>query len=246
MIKDNNKKTNNKITVLTPMLFALNCKYIEPSLSYEQYLLEVVNGSREFFAKYRKPTEFFWLQKEQSHGEDDIASSIYSMDFKLIVNQYMMNAKSKNKPEVDYSHQKYGFITVQEKPEQVQGSFNNILIDLWNLKKETLESEKQRDYISRLMKNLRKNKNLFLYYPYEFTSENDIAGETFEGVLTAFFRTIIEYRVSKQPERDTFLCIKSNQWFFIYEWSSGGFKYRDRVHEAVCPTYRDIKLYAVY
>ena len=231
--------------ILTPKFFVLNCKYIVPSMTYERYLIEVVNGSLDFFAHKRRITEQFRLHESQSKGEDDAFSSLYSMDFKLLVNQEFMNSMAKNKPEVDYSHMKDGFVFVSKK-NRTPIIDNNIIFDLMTLKKEDIDKNQLDDTVSNVLKNLRKSKNLFLYYPYEFQSSSDYSYTCFESFLNDALKTIMEYRTEKQPSKDTFICIKNNKWFLIYEWTSNGFVFRDNVHEILCANYRDVKLYSVH
>ena len=54
------------------------------------------------------------------------------------------------------------------------------------------------------------------------------------------------YRDKEQPKRDTFVCIKVNEYFGIFEWIDGGFLLRDTVHEMLCANYRDAQTYSVY
>jgi len=234
------------IEVLTPKFFALNCKFIASSMTYEHYLIEVVNGSLCFFNQFRSPFEQFRLQKNQSNGEDDVFSSRYSMDFKLLVDQDVMNAMAKNKPDVDYSHKKEGFISVHEKNDKTPVPNKNILLELMALQESDLKSDTLNSSVVNILKYLRKNKNLFIYYPYEFLSKENHPGQAFVGVLNIALNSIMEYRVKEQPDNDTFLCIKANQWFLIYEWTSNGFVFRDSVHEMLCGNYRDARLYSLY
>ena len=204
------------------------------------------DGSLSLFAQKRTRFEQFQLQETQAHGEDDAKSSLYSIDFKLLVDQDVMNAMFKNKPDIDRSHEREGFIFVQEKKDKVPVPSNNILLDLMALKESDIESGTVSKTVKSLLENLKKEKNLFLYYPYEFSSQNDLPGSAFVGVLNKALGVIMNYRAKEQPTKDTFLCIKSNQWFLIYEWTSSGFVYRDRVNELLCGNYRDAKLYSLY
>ena len=235
------------IDILTPKYFALNCKYIVPGMTYEHYLIDVINSSSFFYQKKRM-WERFELQKDQAHGESDACSSLYSIDFKLLVDEDVMKAMAKNKPEVDYSHMAQGFIFTKTKleAEQVPVPNKNILIELMVLSKDSLESGQANPTVRSLLKNLKKRKNLFLYYPYEFSSEQKIPLARFDSILNITMSKVMEYRVKEQPHMDTFVCIKVNEYFGIFEWKNGEFILRDAVHELLCGNYRDAKLYSVY
>ena len=233
------------IEILTPKYFVLNCKYIVPGMTYEHYLVDVINGSSFFYQKKRL-WERFELQENQAHGEDDAKSSLYGIDFKLLVDQDVMNAMFKNKPDIDRSHESEGFIFVKDKKDKVPVPSNNVLLDLMLLKESDIESENMSKTVKSLLENMEKEKNLFLYYPYEFSSKSDLPGSAFLGVLNNALGVIMNYRYKQQPTKDTFLCIKSNQWFLIYEWTPEGFICRDRVNELLCGNYRDAKLYSLY
>ena len=55
------------------------------------------------------------MVKKQAHGEPDAATSTYQMDFKLLVDEDVMQARYKNMPEIDYSHSSEGFIFTKTK-----------------------------------------------------------------------------------------------------------------------------------
>ena len=232
------------INIENPKFFSLNCKHIVPRLTYEDYLIDVVNYS--MFFKSKCNYENYHLESNQSNGENDIISSTYCMDFKLIIDQETMRSMGKNKPEVDYSKIKQGFINVKTKTDEHITPFRNILFELLELKEFDLQDGVVNETINSLIKNLKKDKNLFLYYPYEFNCKNDIYPSKFENIFTKAFVFLMIKRTDMFPGRDTFLCIKINSNFIIYEWYANKFVYRDKVPDILCTTYRDVKLYSVY
>lgn len=235
-----------EIRVVEPKYFMMKCEFISPALSYEHYLIEIVNGSRFFGDKCPFP-EKYRLQENQSQGEDDVVSSAYSLDFKLLVDQDTMNLLSKNRPEVDYSHKKQGYILIKTKQPSSPAVCKNMLLELSGIEKEEFYSgDGLNDSMKSLRKNLGKDKNLFIYYPYEFVSENEIVGDVFADMLTAIMKTILEYRTSVQGARDTYVCFKANSYFLIFEWDGSRLVYRDRVHEVFCGNYRDAKSFSFY
>ena len=233
------------IKLLTPKYFTLNCRFIVPEISYEHYLVEVVNGSRFFRSKCHH-MEQYQLEEEQSHGENDVVSSIYCMDFKLLVDQTVMSSMSKNRPEVDYSKMHQGLIFVKTKDHVKKPKLSNILLQIMDVQKEDIHACTVNNTIMNLLKNLKKEKNLFIYYPYEFSSDTDMDPAIFAKLLTDTLRAVMEYREKVCPNRDTYMCIKANKWFLIYEWEKEQFIFRDKVHEILCSNYIDVRLYSVY
>lgn len=64
--------------------------------------------------------------------------------------------------------------------------------------------------------------------------------------LTGIFKEVLKYRDEQCGNVDTFICIKVNQFFLIFEWSNQQFVFRDKVNDISCTNYRDIKTYSVY
>ena len=190
--------------------------------------------------------EQYQLEKEQSHGENDVVSSIYCMDFKLLVDQNVMNSMNKSCPEVDYSKMSQGLIFVKTKKQAELPQSPNILLQIMDVQKEDIQSGTVKNTIKSLLKNLKKDKNLFIYYPYEFSSDTDVNPTVFAKLLTDTLSAVMEYRKKKCPNRDTYICIKANTWFLIYEWKKEQFIFQDSVHEILCGNYSDAKLYSVY
>ena len=54
------------------------------------------------------------------------------------------------------------------------------------------------------------------------------------------------YRDELKIDKDTFLCLKINDYFEIYEWRTPKFVMVDKVSEYLSGNYRDLKTYSVY
>ena len=118
-----------RINVNEPKYFMLNCKYIVPKLTYEAYLIDVVNASL-FFKEKCPLKEHYKLVTEQSNGENDVYCSSYQLDFKLLVDEDVMRIRNKNIPDIDYSNMSKGFIISKSKKEISEVPKNNILKDI--------------------------------------------------------------------------------------------------------------------
>ncbi|MBC8571459.1 hypothetical protein [Zongyangia hominis] len=232
--------------VIDPKYFMLNCKFIDRGLLYEDDLIEVLNWSRFFRNKSQDKSEYV-APTSQDSGEADAYSTEYQIDFKLVVDEEVMQGLNKNKPTVDKKHIKQGIIIVNDNPNPTPIPPKNILADIMSIFMDEIQSNRlSSNTIKHFIENLEKNKNLLLYYPYEYVSNTVYPVQAFSNMLTQVFRIPLIYRKQKCPDKDTFACIKVNKNFLIFEWIEDAFVYRDSVNELLCATYRDYKLYSVF
>ncbi len=231
--------------IIRPKYLMLNGKNAFPNVTYEDFLIDIINSSQYFSAKHSF-MEHFVLTTEQAHGEDDAYTSTYQLDFKLLVGSDVMRARNRNMPEVDYSHASEGFVftktkTYEEEPDET------ILLDIAQLKIDDLRGNVYtNDSIKSVVKNIKKPKNILIYYPYEFVYDNKMEYKLFVSEVMNAFNTLLTYREELELGKDTFLCIKVNDYFEIYEWVNKNFVYRDKVSEYLSANYLDLKRYSVY
>lgn len=234
------------LQVIDPKYFMMNCKFVGQGLTYENYLIEILNWS-SFFRSKSKDLSEYTAPKKQDNGEADAYSSEYQIDFKLLVNEEVMCSLSKNKPTVDKSHIDQGIIIVNDNPNPIPIAHKNILADIMSI---SITEVQNRNFLSDTAKhyieNLEKNKNLLLYYPYEYIGDAAYSVTGFSKMLEQVFSTSLSYWKQKYPDKDTFICIKVNEYFLIFEWFDNTCIYRDRVNELLCATYRDFKLYSFF
>ncbi len=229
-----------------PKFLMLNGKNAFPGITYEHFLIDVINGSL-YFAQKRSFMEHYRLMDEQSHGEDDVFSSTYQLDFKLLVSKEVMRELNKNMPEVDYSKMSQGFIFTKTKEKVSDIPQDYILRDIKDSKIEDLRKESYKNStIFSLIKNFKKPKNLFMYYPYEYKGVSEFMMRGLDNQTTDIFRNVLTYRDELDLNKDTFVCFKINDFFAILEWVDKHFILRERVSEFLCGNYRDAKAYSVY
>lgn len=234
------------LQVIEPKYFMLNCKFIGTGMSYEDYLLDILNWSSFFRNKSQNHSEYR-APKSQDKGEADAYSSEYQIDFKLLVDEDVMCALSKNRPTVIKEHIKQGIIIVNDNPDPSPVPSRNVFADIMGITLDEIEHNSySSDTARHFMNNLEKEKNLFLYYPYEFVSDTSYPTNAFANMLTQVFKIPLCYRKQKYSDKDTFVCIKVNEYFLIFEWENDSFVYRDRVNELLCSAYRDYKLYSFF
>lgn len=232
--------------LIEPQFFMLNCKYIGSGLSYEDYLFDILNWSSFFKSKTGDGSDYIRPESE-SLGEADASSTGYQIDFKLLINEEMMRGLSKNTPTVDKTHLKQGFIMINDHPNPAPVAKRNVLLDIMNITDEEIKTSVfKSDTASHFMKNLTKDKNLFLYYPYEYSCSGKIPLAGLLNMFAKVFQIPLRYRTEILPERDTFFCFKVKSNFLIFEWISRRFVYRDSVPELLCSSYMDFKHYSFY
>lgn len=232
--------------IIIPKYLMLNGKNAFPNVTYEHFLIDIINFSQYFSTKHSF-MEHFVLTTEQSHGEDDAYTSTYQLDFKLLVGSDVMRARNRNMPEVDYSHSSEGFVFTKTKECEEEEPDETILLDITQLKIEDLRNEVfTNDSIKSVVKNIKKPKNIFMYYPYEFIFDNKIEYAANVSEVLKVFRTLLTYRDELELGKDTFLCIKVNDYFEIYEWIGKELVYRDKVSEYISANYLDLKTYSIY
>lgn len=193
------------MNIIQPKYLMLNGKNAFPKVTYENFLIDIINFS-QYFSKKHSFMEHFILTTEQAHGEDDAYTSTYQLDFKLLVGTNVMRVKNRNMPEVDYSHMSQGFIfsKTQEVEEEIPDE--NILLDIAKVKIEDLKKEVYANStIKSVVKNIKKPKNLFMYYPYEYVLKNNAEYVlVVPGILNAF-KNLLIYRDELKIDKDTFL-----------------------------------------
>jgi hypothetical protein len=158
-----------------------------------------------------------------------------------------MRERNKNMPEIDYSQMSKGFIFSKSKEKVSEVPPDTILADIKACKIEDLRAEcYKNETIKSFIKNIKKEKNLFMYYPYEYVDVTEGMMRNFVCQVNDIFENVLEYRDELDLKKDTFVCFKINDYFVILEWVNKNFVIRDVVDELLCANYKDAKLYSVY
>lgn len=218
--------------------YLINCKKIFSDYSYEVILLDIINHSKYFLKKSN--WQHYDEPDSESHSEDDANTEQYKLDFKLLVSQKMVHIKSKNAPDVDYSHLDNGYITVQTHNIEPYVD-DNILFKLLNFDVNSDDED-----LKSILKNLNKKKNLFWFFPFEFSSENTLTKEKLTNFLNYFLKSFLEYRLNSRPNYDTYVCVKYGQVFVIYKQDGTNLIEIDEVNELICSAYRKIDKLSLY
>ena len=232
--------------VQEPALFLLKCNYIKQGLSYEDYLIDVLNCSM-FFGRKKPFTEQYRKPESEAHGECDAVSSTYTIDFKLLADEEVMRVRTKNRPSVDYSRLAKGMVFVKTSTANAEIPRDTLIRDIYRLKMDDITNEDfQNPSLKGLIKNLKKPKNLLLYLPYEYTENRLDVAKLFAGMLTLAFSELMKYRQQEQPEYETYLCVHVNACFMIFQWVQDSFVFVDRIPEICSSSYMEYKQFALY
>ena len=234
------------IQIIDPKYFMLNCKYIGNELSYEDYLLDILNAS-QYFMKKAGDHMGYVSPKSEDNGESDAISTEYQIDFKLLIDEDVMRGLNKNKPSVSREYIRQGIIIVNDNPSPTPISQKNILNDIIQITLEDIINDSLKSDTSKhFIRNIEKNKNLFLYYPYEYVCPKQYSIAALLYMFTQIFNVSLSYRKEKVSNRDTYLCVKVNEYFLVFEWFDEKFIFVDGVHELLCSSYLNYKPYAFF
>ena len=239
-------KVGDYLKIEQPKYLMLNGKNAFPNVTYENFLIDILNSS-QFFRSKCSFMERYILVDEQSNGENDAYTSDYQVDFKLLIGDNIMRARYKNAPDVDYSQTSKGFIFTKTREVQEEVPDETILLDISKCKIEDLcKGQYANNTIKSVVKNIKKPKNLFMYYPYEFIDVNEVEYKIFITEVLKTFDNLLQFRDELDLGKDTFLCLKINKDFVIYEWYERKLLLRDTVNELLIANYRGLKTYSVY
>ena len=202
------------------------------SYSYEEYLVEYVNQS-EFFRKKAGKKEYTWI-KEQPSGECDCVSELYEIDFKRIASKTKLQACNLFSPQIHVENgwTGYGSAKVEQDDERYKPISTTILYAaLRPMIRDAFDATRQNktkrsgieDDIRCYLENLMTDKNLFLFFPYNFFfDENDNFDLglqlAIEG-LNQDFRESLLYRQEKLPDKDTYFAFLYAHHLILLEWN---------------------------
>lgn len=216
-------------------------KGIDP-YRYSDYLLELINAT-PFFRK-KSEGEVYVSPSSEAHGEWDCISKQYQLDFKLIASKTAMQARSIFSSQIYYDKGVTTYcgsrVDSQSKnyhPIEATRIFAALrplsLEDLRRIRgQEEYDKQAERD-VAWLLKTLETDKNLFLFFPYNFyfDENNDISlGQNLaiQGVESDF-RQALAYRSDCCPNRDTYLSFLYVRQFIITVWENASLRFVDAI-----------------
>lgn len=243
-----------------PLPAALICKGFIGGMAdcdYEIYLREVVNASA--FFRRKSNGEEYSAPLTESLGEWDCISDSYSLDFKLFASETALRARKLFSggiykmaegvtaycaPKIESSNPKY-------KPIQATRIFAALrsldmaelkVIRNSNAKKQGVDTD-----IKALLETLETQKNILMFFPYEFFTETDndfttVASEIITGLSNDFSETF-KYRKDIAAQFDTYFVFIYAGHFVLAELCEGKMRLVETINEMSSPTYMKIKSY---
>ena len=182
----------------------------EEKCNYEQYLLELLNHSLWF--QHYHPGGFS-APNSEAHGECDAFNNDYKIDFKLFASKTALRARSVLSHQI--RRQQDGVIIYMTSRDRGQIRATRLHAAFRGTSLSELEKLRQTE-----VKRLETQKNLLLFFPYDFTFKepheyrNAIAA--IEAGISNDFQSAFQYRAEKAGEYDTFLCcLYDNHFLFV-------------------------------
>ena len=250
---------DNTLTVkLLPA--ALICKnFIDgmDNCNYEIYLREVVNASAYFSDKANGKE--YTAPLEETHGEWDCISDSYSLDFKLLASETALRARNLFSGRIykiaegvtGYCASKIEFSSPRYKTIHATFIFKALRsLDVTELKAIRNSNTKKQGVntdIKALLETLETQKNILLFFPYEFFTKTDndftIVISDIITVLSNDFSEAFKYRRDVAAQFDTYFVFIYAGRFVLTEICEGKMRFIGAINEMSSPTYMEIKSY---
>lgn len=225
----------------------------EDNCNYEIYLLELLNQSVWFAARY--PGTFKKAESE-AHGECDAINSNYQIDFKLLASKTALQARGILQPQI-YKDQNGvifhcesrnpgGMIQVTRLYAALRGKS---LADLYCIRQKGTKAHGIENDIFTMLKMLETKKNLLLFFPYNFTFDKphqyEEAAKSISEALTQDFCVAFEYRdIQIQNKYDTLLTCFYKDSFLVFSWNDQKMRVIDNIGIEKMPTFLNLYRYA--
>ena len=225
----------------------------ENNCNYELYLIELINSSNHFM-NMTKGEHFKWSEK-QDKGEYDATTSVYSIDFKLFATKSTLQGIR----ETSLNISKLSEGCIAYGPSRMRMNNSGESFDYVNtvaaIRKYSINGMNRialraddiiEDNVSTILKNLRTQKNILLFYPYilmfsephPFEEAYDIISEAFNEDLGA----IRIYREQEAPGYDTYLCSIYDKKLIIFQDTSSLWEFKDSVDLASSTIFSNLSL----
>lgn len=224
----------------------------EPRCNYEQYLTELLNYSR-FFMNITGGRRFRWIEK-QDHGECDADAEDYSIDYKLFATKSSLQAKRETSGSITKFADGCIAFGIGRLPAGKQFKYIRTVsaVRRYSLKELERISTDYRDDIEKtvsiILKNIRIQKNLLLFYPYVLSfSEPHTFIDGCRIIEEAFNEDLSRIRLYREKMAsgfDTFICTVYDNKLLIFEDTGNEWIFRDNVDMMSSKIYRE--LYYIY
>lgn len=211
------------------------------SYSYEDYLVEFVNKSDYFLAK--SGGELYVRPQREDNGECDCTTKRFQMDFKLVASKTKLQSKSLFSSQIHVGNgwTSYGAPKMEPGKQGYKPINATVLYaalrsaNIWTLDS-LQDKEKKQNRIENDLKyylaNLETDKNLFLFFPYNFFFDEDDDFDmglklAIQGIIQDFQESL-RYRQQKLPHRDTYFSFLYAHHLILLEWNNEQLSYIEK------------------
>ena len=217
--------------------------------NYELYLVEMLNNSK--WMKRQFPEVFRW-QEEQSHSECDAYSGNYGIDFKLAAAKSKLQAKSLLSNQIQLiAPREYATCASKKSGEMKSIRLFAALrpLTINELRQVATSEIKQRSLendLSTFVHTISIKKNLLLFFPYRFYSDNGsgLEGDDLDKAvvsgLNVDFSAAMAYRAEVAPGYDTFFATICESRFLLMKYQANSLSLIDVIPTNDCPTYEHL------
>lgn len=221
----------------------------DAACNYETYLTEIINASSWFFSAFSAP---FFPSPSESHGECDVYSDEYGLDFKIIASKTAMQARSIYSFQIirmmdgsyAYCESKgKGTMNTTRFPQAIRGQ---TIEQLLAIRKSAAKKQGIENDIGEYIDTLEVGKNLLLFFPYRFSFQQP-------GDLLADIRCIVKlchedfgitlaYRALLYPALDTFFVFLYDYYFVLCKWSKASLRFLEAIPVERSDTFQHLAL----
>ena len=221
----------------------------DTACNYETYLTEIINASSWFSLAC---PELFCPPTSESHGECDVYSGEYGLDFKIIASKTAMQARSIYSFQIikmvdgAYAHcesKGKGSMNTTRFPQAIRGQTIQQLLAIREsaTKKQGIEND-----ISEYLDTLEVKKNLLLFFPYRFSFEQpgDLSTDIrcIVKLCGEDFGTTLHYRAMLYPSLDTFFVFLYDYYFVLCKWSESSLCFLEAIPVERSDTFQHLAL----
>lgn len=250
-------------TLLPPALFVKGFVANESRCNYESYLLEAMNSSSCFLSL--SGGEMYVHPSSESDGEYDAVTEKYSIDFKLVEGNSLMEAKNLLAPGITkdsngvicwhVSKKSYNTLAVYLNRALRRLGSDDISMIIKSDPKPIKINKRTEDNIDQqieyelkmLVENLLTKKNLLLFLPETFSFVEGVSYGDDDAIriigqaLEFDYRVVFDYRLRERSEYDTYMCCLYADYFLIYRNMDSKLEFVDKVSCSLCDTYNYLK-----
>ena len=243
---------NLKADLLPAPIFIKDFVQGEKDCNYEKYLVEFLNNSIWFREKVHF-LKFVW-QEKQDNGELDAYAGDYGLDFKLLVSTTACQARR------ELSSSKYvlanGIVATSTPNKEGSMTVTRIFSavryltvdDFSRIEAETYTYGTIEHDIQDFLKVIKKDKNLFIFLPYDFYSLKEYnfnyLVSVIKNAIKNDFAVSMKLRDGRCPNRDTFIACICSDFLILFQYLNDDFILIDCVNTKKSPIYTKLLGYA--